>query len=168
MFAREDLLVSDERPPQLPEGKLIADAMIRDGRSARQLAANVGISDTRWRHIVNGYQPVGRGQFIRIVAPADTLARMAAALGVGAEQLAAVGREDAAKDLRSIAAVEQSGSTSDGSDSAITKVMRRTDIPESEKQRIVQRLIKMRREDEQRREDVADDLLAAWDRARGT
>jgi transcriptional regulator with XRE-family HTH domain len=88
-----------ERPTQRPEGALIQRAAERTRQSARQLAAKVGISDTRWRHIVNGYQPIGRGQSIEIVAPPDTLARMARAAGVTADQLREAGRGDAADEL---------------------------------------------------------------------
>lgn len=63
------------------------------------MAQLVGISDTRWRHIVNGYQPVGRGEYLKIQAPAATLARMARAVGLTPEQLTAAGREDAAEEL---------------------------------------------------------------------
>lgn len=57
------------------------------------------MSDTRWRHIVNGYQPVGRGEAIQVVAPAATLARMARVVGVTAEELRGVGRDDAAEEM---------------------------------------------------------------------
>lgn len=82
---------------------MIQKAAGRSRQSARQLAAKVGISDTRWRHIVNGYQPVGQGQTIRIVAPADTLARMAQAVGVSAAELRAAGRDDAAREMETVA-----------------------------------------------------------------
>lgn len=81
---------------QTPEGKLIADAQKRLNISSRKAAAQVGMSDTRWRNVVNGYQAVGRGDQIKITAPADTLARMASVVGVTPEQLIEVGREDAA------------------------------------------------------------------------
>ena len=84
------------RPAQRPEGALIQGAAERTRQSARQLAANAGISDARWRHIVNGYQPVGRGEAIAVVAPSATLARMARVVGVSSDQLRQVGRSDAA------------------------------------------------------------------------
>lgn len=65
-----------------------------------------GISSTRWRHIVNGYQPHGAGQNLAVIAPAATLARMARAVGVTPEQLAEVGRADAADELRTMAEFE--------------------------------------------------------------
>lgn len=88
------------RPDPRPEGQLIQAA--QRGRSAAALAPLAGISNTRWRHIVNGYQPMGAGQDVAVVAPATTLARMARAVGVTPEQLVEVGREDAALELRQL------------------------------------------------------------------
>ncbi|MGL3805885.1 helix-turn-helix domain-containing protein [Paeniglutamicibacter sp. R2-26] len=82
-----------------PEGQLIANAQKRLGLSARKAAMLAGISDSRWRHIVNGYQPVGQGQVIPVRAPADTLARMAHVVGVSPKELAESGRADAAEEL---------------------------------------------------------------------
>ncbi|MCZ2837181.1 helix-turn-helix domain-containing protein [Modestobacter sp. VKM Ac-2985] len=87
-----------EKPPQPPEGKLIGDAMKRRGMSARSAATASGISDTRWRHIVAGYQPVG-DLYVPVSGPPETVARMAHAVGVKPEQLSEVGREDAAAEL---------------------------------------------------------------------
>jgi transcriptional regulator with XRE-family HTH domain len=84
---------------QTPEGKLIGDAQKRLHISARKAAEELGMSDTRWRNIVNGYQAVGRGDQVKVVAPAETLARMASVVEVTEEELIAVGREDAAKEL---------------------------------------------------------------------
>ena len=56
----------------------------------------VGLSDTRLRQILNGYIPLGGGQFAEVSAPAETLARIAIELGVTAESMAATGRTDAA------------------------------------------------------------------------
>jgi hypothetical protein len=88
-----------EVPEQQPEGRLISEALKRSGRSARGAAATAGISDTRWRHIVSGYQPAGAGNYIPVSAPAETLARMAQAVGVTPDQLADAGRGDAAGEL---------------------------------------------------------------------
>ena len=85
-----------------PEGQLIANAQKRLGLSARKAAAAAGISDSRWRHIINGYQPVGQGQTIPVRAPADTLARMASVVGVTPKELAVAGRADAAEELHQI------------------------------------------------------------------
>lgn len=87
-----------EKPPQPPEGKLIGEAMKRRGMSARGAATAAGISDTRWRHIVAGYQPVGE-LYVPVSGPAETVARMARAVGVLPHQLAEVGRQDAANEL---------------------------------------------------------------------
>lgn len=65
------------------------------GRSIRQLAANAGISDTRWRHVVKGWQPGRGGVKVDVRAPALTLARMAAVVGVDPDDLAVAGRDDA-------------------------------------------------------------------------
>jgi hypothetical protein len=165
MFAGEDSRVAEEKPHQRPEGKLIADAMIRDGRSVRDIAANAGISDTRLRHIANGYQPLGQGRFNPIVAPAGTLAKIADALGLAPEHLAAADRGDAAEELRRLRAAPIG--VPGGADRAIEKVLERGDVPEVEKKRIVQELIRLREQDAQRREEYADNLLATWDRARG-
>jgi Helix-turn-helix domain len=89
------------RPAQRPEGRLIGAAAERDSRSVRQLAAKAGISDTRWRHIVTGSQPAGQGSYITVVAPAETLARMARVVGVTADELRQAGREDAADEMTS-------------------------------------------------------------------
>jgi len=91
-----------DQPEQTPEGRLIQDAAIKDGRSIRQLAAKAGISDTRWRHIVKGFQPLGGGRFNPIIAPAGTLARMAEAVGLDPDDLDRVGRSDAAKWLAGV------------------------------------------------------------------
>lgn len=89
-----------ENDYQRPEGKLLGDAMKRTGKSARKLAPDTGLTDSRLRHIVNGYQPAGQGQKIVVIAPADTLARIARAFGVTADQLENAGRSDAADLLR--------------------------------------------------------------------
>jgi hypothetical protein len=90
-----------EVPEQRPEGALIEAAReaIQPRLSGRAAAAAAGISDGRWRQIVNGYLSAGRQQYIPVVAPPDTLARMAKVVGVTAEQLVGVGREDAAGEL---------------------------------------------------------------------
>lgn len=84
-----------DRPDPTPEGALIARAVRQRHISARKIAPAAGITEARWRQIVNGYQSVG-GQYIRVVAPAATLAKMARAVGITSDQLTDVGREDAA------------------------------------------------------------------------
>lgn len=98
--SRNFVLVT-EVPERRPEGSLIETA--REAHSpklsARAAAARAGISDGRWRQIANGYISVGTGHYAPVIAPADTLARMAKVVGVTPEQLADVGREDAAGEL---------------------------------------------------------------------
>jgi len=86
-----------EVPRQPREGRLIEDAAKASGLSVKKLAANAEISDTRWRHIVRGYQPAPGGGVNPVTAPANTLARMALAVGVSADDLARTGRTDAAE-----------------------------------------------------------------------
>jgi transcriptional regulator with XRE-family HTH domain/plasmid maintenance system antidote protein VapI len=87
---------------QLPEGKLIEDRQKRDGISARKAAKATGLSDTRWRNIVNGYQAIGNGQTVPVVARAETLARMARTMGITAQELADAGREDAGEVMKNL------------------------------------------------------------------
>lgn len=98
-------------PGQTPEGRLIEKAATYSGLSARALAANAGMSDTRWRQVIRGWQPGANGVQVEARASSVTLARMALAVGVKAEQLAEVGRDDAAQQLERIQAELQSGSS---------------------------------------------------------
>ncbi len=75
---------------------MIEAAVKATGRSIRQLAAKTGMSDTRWRHIIKGWQPAPGGSHIPVRAPAATLARIASVLELSPEQLTEAGREDAA------------------------------------------------------------------------
>lgn len=86
-----------EKPPQRPEGALIANAIGNLGLSRRQAAGAIGISEGRLRQIINGYLSAGRGHYIEVVAPADTLMRIAIVLKISRAQLAAAGRADAAE-----------------------------------------------------------------------
>jgi len=89
------------RPEPPPEGKLIADAAARNDLSIREAARRAGISYGRWRQITSGYQNVSPGEFAAVHAPARTLARMAAVVGVTPEQMEGEGqRPDAAEILR--------------------------------------------------------------------
>ena len=88
----------DQRPDQPPEGKLLADAAARMNLSIREAARRAGISYGRWRQITSGYQNVSPGSYAKVHAPARTLARMARAVGVTAEQMETEGqRADAAE-----------------------------------------------------------------------
>lgn len=86
-------------PHQRPEGRALAAAAKRANISARLAATRAGMSDARWRQIVNGYQSVGAGQTALVIGPADTLARMAQAVGLTADELRAADRADAADAL---------------------------------------------------------------------
>jgi hypothetical protein len=93
----------NERPPQPPEGKLIADALEASGLSIREASRRANISYGRWRQITSGYQNVSPGSFASVRAPAGTLARMARVVGVTPERLASDGqRPDAAAVLSEI------------------------------------------------------------------
>lgn len=69
------------------------------GRKASDLA---GMSEGRWRQIVNGYQNPTAGVFIAVTGKADTLARMAKVVGVTSDDLQKAGRADAADELRAL------------------------------------------------------------------
>jgi transcriptional regulator with XRE-family HTH domain len=89
------------KPDPQPEGKLITDARKRARLSGREAARRAGISEGRWRQIVNGYMVVTKGVYSPVVgAPAETIARMAQSVDVTPEQLASVDRPDAAEELR--------------------------------------------------------------------
>lgn len=89
-----------DRPEQRPEGRLIALAQKRARISQREAAKRAGISEARWRNIVSGYQTISAGVYAPVRGPADTVARMAQAVDVTAEQLTAADRADAAEVLQ--------------------------------------------------------------------
>lgn len=102
-------VVVETKPEQPPEGRLIEAALENTTpkltqKRAAQLAR---ISDARWRQLVSGYVSVGAGHYAPVRAPAKTLARMARVVGVTAEQLADVGREDAATEVLKMADEER-------------------------------------------------------------
>jgi hypothetical protein len=63
------------------------------------------MSDARWRQIVTGYQSIG-GTQVSVVAPAETLARMARTVDVTPGQLEEAGRMDAAEALSALQEAE--------------------------------------------------------------
>ena len=68
------------KPEPQPEGKLIMDARKRARLSGREAARRAGISEGRWRQIVNGYMVVTKGVYSPVVgAPADTVSMKAMA-----------------------------------------------------------------------------------------
>lgn len=88
-----------ERPAPPPWGALLTNALSRARLSAREAARRAGISEGRWRQIAGGYQVVSAGVYAPVRGPADTLARMAAVVGVTPAQLRRAGRPDAARAL---------------------------------------------------------------------
>lgn len=121
------------RPEPPPEAALIRSALKARRLTARSAAAAAGISDARWRQIISGYQSVS-GNHIPVRAPADTLARMAQAAGVTADELAEAGREDAAAELREIAPASQSSAQVE----AITALL--ATLPPDAQQEVLRRL----------------------------
>ena len=89
----------EETPGPTPEGRLIEEAAKADRRSIRQLAANAGMSDTRWGQITRGWQRNSAGKVIPARASDEMLARMALVLELTPEDLVTVGRKDAAQEL---------------------------------------------------------------------
>ena len=64
--------------------------------SRRQAAAKAGISPSQWSDVERGSKHAGSGVTIPVHATAQTLARMARAVGATPEDLQAAGRDDAA------------------------------------------------------------------------
>src|SRR3954452_16641396 len=102
-----------ERPEAPPEGALLKRALVAARISQREAARRSGISETRWRQLVSGYQVVSRAK-VPVRSPDETLARMARAVGVTAEQLEEAGRDTAAAVLRNAEAEP----AKDGADTA--------------------------------------------------
>ncbi len=97
----------EQRPEQPPEGKLIAAATDRLSLSIREAARRAGISYGRWRQITSGFQNVSPGSYAAVHAPARTLARMAAVVGVTADEMETEGqRPDVAEVMRETEARE--------------------------------------------------------------
>jgi hypothetical protein len=153
-----------EKPAQSAEGAALQRAMVRERLSARQAANQAGISEGRWRQIVAGYQSAA-GQHIPVVAPAATLARMALAVNLTAEDLVDAGRTDAADVMRDltqrrpqpVTETPDDDLTSDR-DEALRRVML-SDLPDDQKRRIAKLLIDEKRDAERRRLARADELI---------
>ena len=107
--AQETAGSQEAGPP--PEASLIRRA--REAAvpplSRRQAAARAGISPSQWSDVERGSKRAGPGIVIPVQATAETLAKMAAAIGATADQLAAAGRDDAADQLRSATRQQQLG-----------------------------------------------------------
>ncbi|WUH92554.1 helix-turn-helix domain-containing protein [Streptomyces sp. NBC_00433] len=104
-----------ERLEAPPEGVLIKRAAAAARLSQREAARRADISETRWRQLVSGYQVVSRAK-VPVRSPDDTLARMARAVGVTAEQLEEAGRDGAAAALREAEAEELAAPAGRGAD----------------------------------------------------
>jgi transcriptional regulator with XRE-family HTH domain len=114
-----------------PEALLIAAMRQRAPRiSMSEAARRSGISLTRWRQIENGFRPE-RGTRYREVGPAQTIARMAAVVGISPQQLTDAGRADAADELAVILdGLEQSGVLNGKQSAALAKrIQEDTDRP---------------------------------------
>lgn len=94
--------MTSDPPLERPEEAMLLEAFTeQDSRSIRQLAAEAGISDGRWRQVLKGSMTSG-GHTLPVVAPAATLARMAYVLGVPSAGLDRAGRADAAQALEKL------------------------------------------------------------------
>ena len=95
--------------PQQPAEARVIDAAQKSAvpkLSIRKAAERAGISEGRWRQIVKGYQGTGTGR-LPVVAPDETIARMALAVGVTDSQLDETGRPEAAQVLRQLLAASE-------------------------------------------------------------
>lgn len=83
---------------QRPEGALLERTRVahRPIMSVRVASARAGVSDVTWRSYTNGYRFLNPGDPIETIAPATTLSRMAAAVGLAPADLESAGRADAA------------------------------------------------------------------------
>jgi len=128
--------------------------------SRRQAAAKAGISPSQWSDVERGHKKAGSGVVVPVQATAQTLARMARAVGTSPDDLAAAGRDDAARYLRDldqdrdlrrrIAAIPglgtigtQSPSDVDGAEllpliAAGLDAIERTDLPKSAKRELTE------------------------------
>lgn len=148
----------DDKPAQPAEGAAIQRALQRTRLSAREAAGRAGISEGRWRQIVNGYQSAG-GQRIPVTAPAVTLAHMARAVDLKPEDLAEAGRDDAADVLADILAQQPEPDTiQDDGDPVLVKVLR-SDLTDARKKRIVDMLIAEKQRVERQRAAHAEELI---------
>ncbi|MEH0579013.1 helix-turn-helix transcriptional regulator [Streptomyces sp. B21-108] len=99
-----------QTPAPPPEAVLIKEALRRVRLSGREAAKRAGMSETRWRQIVNGYQDVG-GVRIAVSAPDETLTRMAQVVGLTSDQLRHADRATAAELLDELAGPPTPAST---------------------------------------------------------
>ncbi|WP_406321738.1 helix-turn-helix domain-containing protein [Streptomyces sp. NBC_00519] len=101
---------AQQKPAPPPEAVLIREALKQVRLSGREAARRSGVSNTRWRQIISGYQTVS-GSHVPVVAPAETIARMAQATQVTPDELRQAGRADAAAELERLAPPPTPGNT---------------------------------------------------------
>jgi hypothetical protein len=112
-----------QTPEPPPEAVLIKEALRRARLSGREAARRAGLSETRWRQIVNGYQDVG-GVRIAVNAPDETLVRMAQVVNLTSDQLRQANRGPAAELLDELAGPPTPASTpgAPGSDAQVEAI----------------------------------------------
>jgi len=95
-----------ENESRTPEAALLEGLRTAQYKLTQKAAAKkAGITESRWRQVVGGYQPSKDGApRVRVVAPAQTIARMAYAVDAKPQQLKDAGRQDAAVELAEILA----------------------------------------------------------------
>lgn len=89
--------MAEDLPDPTPEGQLIR--RVREGLRPRlpvaEAAKRAGISPDTWGNVERGYRTPKRGHHVRVVATAATLAHMAHTVGLSADDLERLGRENA-------------------------------------------------------------------------
>ncbi|MFE4329711.1 helix-turn-helix domain-containing protein [Streptomyces sp. NPDC056831] len=90
------------RPEPPREAPLIEAARKQKRLTVREAAKQARVSEAGWRQIVSGAESLGGGTYREVKAKAETLARIAQVVGITSDQLARVGREDAAAALEEI------------------------------------------------------------------
>jgi transcriptional regulator with XRE-family HTH domain len=93
--------VHSEVPPEAELVRQRREAAV-PAMSRRQAAAIAGLSPSQWSDVERGHKKAGSSVEVPVRATAETLARMARAVGASADDLAATGREDAARQLRDL------------------------------------------------------------------
>jgi transcriptional regulator with XRE-family HTH domain len=143
-----------QQPP--PEADLIRIARLARGLSPERAAelTRIQLGGSRWRQIERGYKTKGTP----VQAPAKTLAHMAHVVGAPPEQLAEVGRGDAAEILREIlrqeAEAEQESVYADLSD-RYERAIWEMALSEDDRRTLIDLLRKGRQQDERVRRRLA-------------
>lgn len=109
-----------------PEGVLIKQAQRTMRISQREAARRADLSEARWRQLVSGYMLVQR-TYVPVRSPDKTLARMARAVGVTADELTSAGRDGAAAALRDVEAEAEREAQNAASRSAVPEGPSRVD-----------------------------------------